>query len=94
MPSRSRRRAAPSRSATPALLARRAQLELFPTPVEIVAVDPREAIGHGTHVRALYRVRYGTEPRPHMVFHDRHGWYCDEHGAACPACTAVLAQRA
>jgi hypothetical protein len=26
--------------------------------------------------------------RVHLVFHDRHGWYC-EHGRECPAVAAV-----
>ena len=62
------------------------QLEMFPEPRHIEAVDPRVAIGPGTRVAALYRVRYGEESPVHQVYHDRHGWYCAEHG---PQCTAV-----
>jgi hypothetical protein len=37
----------------------------------------------------VFRVRWGTEPRPHLVFHDRHGWYCEEHGRGCDAVEAA-----
>ena len=65
------------------------QLELFATPLRIVALDPRRAGGERTRVRDAFTVRYGTEVRVHRVFHDRHGWYCDEHGAGCKAVADV-----
>jgi hypothetical protein len=62
-----------------------------PAPVVTVAVkelDPQRKCGVGTSVQFLYRVDESVEGRstPHLVFFDRHGWYC-EHGRACPAVT-------
>jgi hypothetical protein len=65
------------------------QLELFPEPVLIEALDPRHVSGARTRVRGVWRVRFGSESRAHRVYHDRHGWYCDEHGAACRAAHTV-----
>ena len=62
------------------------QLEFFPEARYVEAVDPRVAIGPDTRVSELYRVRYGEGRQVHQVYHDRHGWYCAEHG---PRCTAV-----
>ena len=62
------------------------QLQIFPDPPpEIEEIDPREAIGPDTRVSALYRVRYSEAKQVHLVYHDRHGWYCAEHGPKCPA---------
>lgn len=61
------------------------QLEIFPEVRHVEALDPREAIGPETRVAALYRVRYGDAGRVHQVYHDRHGWYCAEHGPRCSA---------
>jgi hypothetical protein len=61
------------------------QLEIFPEVRHVEAVDPRQAIGPGTRVSALYRVRYGDGRQVHQVYHDRHGWYCAEHGPRCAA---------
>ncbi len=61
------------------------QLEIFPEARHIEAVDPRIAIGPDTRVSALFRVRYGEAPQVHQVYHDRHGWYCAEHGPRCSA---------
>jgi hypothetical protein len=63
------------------------QLEISPDPRHIEALDPRVAIGPDTRVSALYRVRYGNASQVHQVYHDRHGWYCAEHG---PMCSAVF----
>jgi hypothetical protein len=62
-------------------------------PAELMRIrqlDPRSKCGEGTTVMQLYRVDDLPEdaPRVHMVFHDRHGWYC-EHGRECPAVAAV-----
>ncbi|MHB0949352.1 MAG: hypothetical protein ACYC3Q_01305 [Gemmatimonadaceae bacterium] len=50
-------------------------------------LDPRAKCGSGTSVEWLVRVdermRDG-KVEAHLVFFDRHGWYC-EHGAACAA---------
>lgn len=64
---------------------RPAQLEMFPEARHVEAVDPRQVIGPETRVAALYRVRYGDRPQVHQVYHDRHGWYCAEHGPRCAA---------
>ena len=62
------------------------QLQIFPDPPpEIEEIDPREAIGPDTRVSALYRVRYPEAKQVHLVYHDRHGWYCSEHGPGCNA---------
>lgn len=62
-------------------------------PAELMRIrqlDPRSKCGEGTTVLQLFRVDDLPEdaPRVHMVFHDRHGWYC-EHGRECPAVAAV-----
>lgn len=60
-----------------------------PAPVVRVAVrelDPQQKCGAGTSVQFLYRVDESVDGRAsaHLVFFDRHGWYC-EHGRSCPA---------
>jgi len=67
------------------------QLDLFPERVTVEAVDARTAAGGRSHVKAIYVVEFERRPGRHQVFHDRHGWYCAEHG---PACAAVQAARA
>ena len=49
-------------------------------------LDPLSKCGNGTSVQKLFRVdeRVDGVIRPHLVFFDRHGWYCD-HGRDCPA---------
>ena len=61
------------------------QIEIFPEPRYIEVLDPRAVIGPDTRVSALYRVRYGDAAPVHQVYHDRHGWYCAEHGPRCSA---------
>lgn len=58
--------------------------------MRIRELDPRSQCGEGTTVMQLFRVDDLPEDteRVHMVFHDRHGWYC-EHGRECPAVAAV-----
>ena len=60
--------------------------ENAPRVVRITALDPFERCGPRTSVVHLYRVveRRGDESSVHLVFFDRHGWYC-EHGQACRA---------
>ena len=60
-----------------------------PPPVVRVAVKPLEPqakCGAGTSVQYLFRVDETVDGRTtaHLVFYDRHGWYC-EHGRNCPA---------
>ena len=68
------------------------QLEFFPIIVTITALDPRAVLGASTRVRGIWKVEYPGERRPHLVYHDRHGWYCEEHGASCRAVARVREQ--
>jgi hypothetical protein len=54
--------------------------------VEVKSLDPLRKCGPNTTVELLYRVDETVDGRstPHLVFFDRHGWYC-EHGRTCPA---------
>jgi hypothetical protein len=54
--------------------------------VRVVDLDPFERCGRGTSVQRLIRVDeiIDHERETHLVFFDRHGWYC-EHGTTCPA---------
>ena len=54
--------------------------------VAIKTLDPIQKCGPGTSVQFLYRVDESVDGRitAHLVFFDRHGWYC-EHGRTCPA---------
>jgi len=51
-----------------------------------VELDPVDKCGRRTTVQRLIRVdeMIDHEREAHLVFLDRHGWYC-EHGRACPA---------
>jgi hypothetical protein len=53
---------------------------------EVRELDPFRKCGPGTSVQWLYRVieRSPAGATNHMVFYDRHGWYC-EHGRSCAA---------
>jgi hypothetical protein len=70
------------------------QFDFFPERVSVEALDPRAAAGGDTRVEALYRVRFEREREYHQVFHDRHGWYCAQHGPACRAVREVTARDA
>jgi len=52
--------------------------------VRIKPMDPAQMCGKGTSVTRLYRVeeRLDETRIHHLVFFDRHGWYC-EHGKQC-----------
>lgn len=54
--------------------------------VHVKPLEPRTKCGAGTSVQYLLRVDETVDGRTttHMVFFDRHGWYC-EHGRNCPA---------
>ena len=60
--------------------------------VEVRELNPQRKCGSGTTVERMYRVieRVDGLVANHLVFLDRHGWYC-EHGRSC---TAVAAARA
>ena len=54
--------------------------------VRVRALDPVARCGPNTSVEKLYRVDEDVNGRRtvHLVFFDRHGWYC-EHGRDCVA---------
>ncbi|HEU5174088.1 MAG TPA: hypothetical protein VFT96_04980 [Gemmatimonadaceae bacterium] len=68
------------------------QIELFPEPVRVEPLDPRRLAGDGTTAIAVYRVTIGHGGDAHLVYHDRHGMYCEVHGRECRAARAVAAQ--
>lgn len=65
------------------------QIELFPIAVTITRLKARTVLGAATRVRGVWKVEYPGERRAHLVYHDRHGWYCEEHGPTCRAVTRV-----
>jgi len=53
----------------------------------VTPLDPQKKCGAGTSVQQLFRISEESADgmlRSHLVFLDRHGWYC-EHGRECPA---------
>jgi len=58
--------------------------------VRISEKDPSLICGKGTSVERVFRVeeKNGKSKNLHLVFFDRHGWYC-EHGAQCQAVSDV-----
>ena len=62
-----------------------AQEELFPVAVHVESLDPRAMLGASTRVESLWRVRIGDGGGTHLIFDDRHGRYCEEHGRTCAA---------
>ena len=58
--------------------------------VRVTEKDPTLMCGRGTSVERVFRVeeKTGKSKIAHLVFFDRHGWYC-EHGAQCPAVSDV-----
>ena len=61
------------------------QFDLFPMKPLVEPLDARTIVGPRSAVEHLVRVRMRPNDVPHLVFHDRHGWYCEEHGPACHA---------
>ena len=63
---------------------RRKEKSVVERKVKVKAVDPIEMCGKGTTVTRLYRVEEKLDNTRihHLVFFDRHGWYC-EHGKQC-----------
>lgn len=61
--------------------------------MKIRELDPPVWCGAGTSVERLFRVQevVGKATSWHLVFLDRHGWYC-EHGPGCPAVRDVRRQ--
>ena len=54
--------------------------------VRIRELVPQAVCGPRTRVQRVFRVdeRLNGSSQTHLVFNDRHGWYC-EHGTDCPA---------
>ena len=54
--------------------------------IRVVDLEPSSKCGRGTSVQRLIRVDEMIDDarEAHLVFFDRHGWYC-EHGRTCPA---------
>ncbi|MDB4907160.1 MAG: hypothetical protein JWO05_1944 [Gemmatimonadetes bacterium] len=54
--------------------------------MRMIDLDPVRKCGPATSVERLIRVveKKDAEVVNHLVFLDRHGWYC-EHGRGCPA---------
>jgi len=61
-----------------------------PRRIRIRPMDPVQLCGKGTSVTQLYRVEEELDRTTirHLVFFDRHGWYC-EHGKQCSAVSDV-----
>jgi hypothetical protein len=59
----------------------------LPREVAIKALDPLRKCGPNTSVLHMFRVDEtlgGAHAETHLVFFDRHGWYC-VHGRTCKA---------
>jgi hypothetical protein len=63
---------------------------------QIRELDPLRICGDRTSVVQLFRVdeqlvggKAAGARQVHLVFNDRHGWYC-EHGRSCHAVSAVM----
>lgn len=54
--------------------------------VSVKPLEPQAKCGAGTSVQHLFKVDRTVDGKTtaHLVFFDRHGWYC-EHGRNCPA---------
>ena len=63
------------------------QFDMFPEKPEVVRLNPRSVAGDRTSVVEIVRVRMRSVEPPHLVFHDKHGWYCETHGVHCAAVT-------
>ena len=58
-----------------------------PPTFHVVELNPQQKCGPATSVQLLFKVRESSAHGAviiHLVFFDRHGWYC-EHGRNCPA---------
>ncbi|MEO7358924.1 MAG: hypothetical protein ABI120_01255 [Gemmatimonadaceae bacterium] len=80
-----RARSKPVVPEAPALSPELTQLDLFPESPEIVRLNPRTVAGQRTAVVEVVRVRMRSSEAPHLIFNDRHGWYCETHGTQCAA---------
>ena len=78
---RSSKKQTPGRTAS-----RKSPVEQQVSIYRVRELDPQDKCGPGTTVQQLYRVDESNNgaSRVHLVFFDRHGWYC-EHNRDCPA---------
>lgn len=87
-----KRHAPPGRKQAPGSASRPAAPVL-----QIRRLDPVRVCGDRTSVVQLFRVdeeavvvgKAAGARQVHLVFNDRHGWYC-EHGRSCHAVSAVM----
>jgi transcription elongation GreA/GreB family factor len=92
-----KRKAAPARPMTAAQRAAAAraaqQAQQAERVIRIRELDPYVKCGPDTSVTELYRVDEAVNgaKHVHLVFFDRHGWYC-LHGRGCPAVNDVRRQ--
>ncbi len=77
------RPAKPTPGSSPAITAK--QMDMFPEQPVVERLDPVAVVGPRTGATAVIRVRLRSVESPHLIFHDRHGWYCDTHGPGCEA---------
>jgi hypothetical protein len=63
----------------------------LPPTYSVRELVPQTVCGPRTSVQQLFRVeeRLNGASQMHLVFLDRHGWYC-EHGRTCPAVGEVM----
>lgn len=80
-----RARSTPIVPEAPAISPELTQLDLFPEKPEVVRMNPRAIAGQRTAVVEIVKVRMRSNEAPHLIFNDRHGWYCETHGTQCAA---------
>lgn len=80
-----RKRSQSKTQAAPATSAELSQLDFFPEKPEVVRLNPKAVAGQRTAVVEIVRVRMRSNEAPHLIFNDRHGWYCETHGTQCAA---------
>ncbi len=85
-----RARSKPPVKQAPPVAIEPAQFDMFPEKPEVVRLNPRAVAGQRTSALEIVRVRMRSSEPSHLIFHDRHGWYCETHGVHCAA--VALAQ--
>jgi hypothetical protein len=92
-----RKPAAKHRGASAGRSVRDARAKVAKPVLQIRKLDPMRICGDRTSVVQLFRVdeaavavgKAAGSRQVHLVFNDRHGWYC-EHGRGCHAVSAVM----
>jgi len=64
-------------------------MDMFPEQPIVERLVPVAVAGPRTAASAVIRVRMRSVESPHLIFHDRHGWYCETHGPTCEAVTVA-----